>query len=100
MQIVVIKHDKLYKYPFPSENVDSYWIKDTDEGGNERELISIEKIEDSWFLLSNSTCYLEINGSKVDKLSLSLNSFYPLRIRDNNDNYSSVLLYIYKENAK
>ncbi len=98
MQIVVIKHDKLYKYPFPSENVDSYWIKDTDEGGNERELISIEKIEDSWFLLSNSTCYLEIAGAKVEKLSLSLNSFYPLKIRDNNDNYSSVLLYIYKEN--
>ena len=98
MQIVVIKHDRLYKYPFPSENVDSYWIKDIDDNGNERELISLEKIEDSWFLLSNSTCYLEISGAKVEKLSLSLNSFYPLKIRDNNDNYSSVLLYIYKEN--
>ena len=98
MQIVVIKHDKLYKYPFPSENVDSYWIKDRDEAGNERELISIEKDGDSWFLLSNSTCYLEIAGAKVEKLSLSLNSFYPLKIRDNNDNYSSGLLYIYKEN--
>ena len=98
MKIVVIKHDKLYKYPFPSENVDSYWIKDVDDNGSERELISLEKIEDSWFLLSNSTCYLEIAGAKVEKLSLSLNSFYPLKIRDNNDNYSSVLLYIYKEN--
>ena len=98
MQIVVIKHDRLYKYPFPSDNVDSYWIKDTDDSGNTRELISIEKIEDSWFLLSNSTCYLEIASAKVEKLSLSLNSFYPLKIRDNNDNYSAGLLYIYKEN--
>ena len=36
MKIVVIKHDKLYKYPFPSENVDSYWIKDVDDNGSER----------------------------------------------------------------
>ena len=53
MQILLIKSDKLFKYPFPSENMSTYWIKDYDENGNERELIFMEQKDNSWFC---STC--------------------------------------------
>ena len=43
MQIVLIKHEKLYKYKFPNENINLYWIKDVDQNDNERNLLSVEK---------------------------------------------------------
>ena len=35
MQVVVIKKENLYKYPFPTQLISTYWIKDYDEFGNE-----------------------------------------------------------------
>ena len=50
MQIVLLKPEKLYKFAFPNENISTFWIKDLDDNDNDRELISINKEDDSWVL--------------------------------------------------
>ena len=55
MQIIVIKKEKLYKYPFPNEYISNYWVQDKDEFDNERDLIMLEKSESSWLLVSNDS---------------------------------------------
>ena len=97
MQIVVIKPEKLYKYEFPNENVSTYWIQDLDNNSTKRDLISIKKVETSWILESNETCYIDLPSGRVNNITLSLNAFYPLAIIDKN-NKTSALLYIYQEN--
>ena len=97
MQIVMIQKNKLYKYPFPNENITTYWLKDIDTYGNERSLISLERKDSDWHLISNSTCIIEINGNKVNEISLNLNDFIKVFINDNN-NQSYALIYICEEN--
>ena len=62
MKIILGKSEKLYKYPFPSDNLTSYWIKDFDDNSNERNLISIDKVNGAWYLFSNENCYIDVNG--------------------------------------
>ena len=31
MQVVVVKKESLYKYPFPNQLISTYWIKENDE---------------------------------------------------------------------
>ena len=97
MQIVVIKPEKLYKYEFPTDNVSTYWIQDLDNNSTKRDLISIKKVETSWILESNETCYIDLPSGRVNNITLSMNAFYPLTIVDKN-NKTSALLYIYQEN--
>ena len=94
MQIVVIKKDKLYKYAFPHENITNYWIKDIDELGNERELISIIKKENNWYIVNNDKCFIE---SKEKENILTLNNLIKLTIISNNISIEA-LLYICNEN--
>ena len=97
MQILLIKPKKIYKYPFPSDNVTKYWINDYDLNGNERELIAIENNNNSWNLLSNDSCEIEINGNVLNQVVLSLNSFYYLKIKEGEiNNYA--LLFIQNDN--
>ena len=65
MQIVVVKKESLYKHPFPKEFVNTYWIKDHDEFGNERDLISLEKTNNAWILVGNEKCKIIDNTTKV-----------------------------------
>ncbi len=97
MQVVMIQKNKLYKYPFPNENITTYWLKDIDIYGNERSLVSLEKKASGWYLISNSTCIIENNGAKVNEISLSLNDFIKVLINDNN-NESYAIIYICEEN--
>ena len=100
MQIVLIKHEKLYKYNFPNENINLYWIKDVDQNDNERNLLSVEKDDVHWNLVSSDVCYiLNDDDIRVDKLSLSVNKIYQLRIREYNKE-TSALLYIVEEGDK
>ena len=78
MQVVVIKKENLYKYPFPNEYISTYWIKDYDDFGNERELVSIEKNNDLWMLISNEKCKIIDDNIEVDSVALTLNKFYLL----------------------
>ena len=80
MQVVVIKKENLYKYPFPNEYISTYWIKDYDDFGNERDLLAIEKVNNVWMLLSNEKCKIIDNNEEVDSASLTLNKFYLLKV--------------------
>ena len=98
MQIVLIKPEKLYKYSFPNENISTFWIKDFDELNNERDLILLEKKDDSWMLFSNEVCTIESDGKKIRNIKLVKEKFYILKINDINNNIISSLLYVYNEN--
>ena len=98
MQIVLIKPNKLNKYPFPSDNIVSYWISDIDDNNNDRDLLFIEKKDNAWYLFSGDNCYVEINGQKVHDVKLVMNTFYILKITENNNRVTSAFLYVYKEN--
>ena len=63
MQIIVIKKEKLYKYPFPNEFISTFWIQDKDEYDNIRELIMLEKDGNSWQLVSNENCKIVDNNT-------------------------------------
>ena len=95
MQIVLIKAEKLYKYSFPNQNISTFWIKDLDDNNNERDLIAVEKKDKGWIIVSNDVCYLESNNKEEQ---LQKETFYPLKIVDGNNNTTSALLYIHKEN--
>jgi len=97
MQIVVVKKENLYKYPFPNEFVNSYWIQDYDEYGNERDLISLEKSGPNWILISNDDCKIIENNEEVSKLTITINKFYFLKIISK-ETTTNALIYICNEN--
>ncbi len=96
MQIVLIKSNRLYKYPFPSGNVLSYWIKEVEDNGNEKDLICMEVIKGKWILLSNDRCHLKTNNN-VKQVEIKLNTFYEIEINDS-INTSEAYIYICEEN--
>ena len=97
MQIVLIKPEKLYKYEFPNENISTYWLKDFDSLNNQRDLISVERNNNKWVLLSNDVCYLEFDNKRIKYQELELNRFYKIKIREDKL-IISALIYVYKEN--
>lgn len=99
MQIVVVKKNKLLKYPFPNENISMYWIKDYDDNFNERNIAAIEKRDNRWMLICNDTSEIDNNGNKVSEMAISLNHFYKLNLKDKNtDLQNTILIYICNEN--
>ena len=97
MKLALVKSNKVYKYPFPSDNLTTFWIKDFDDLENERELISIDKINNEWHLFSNETCGIDASGKTIKETKLDLNTFYPLKINDNGK-IEDAYLYAYEEN--
>ena len=98
MQIVLIKSNRLYKTDFPNNNISTYWIKDFDDNNNVRNLISLDKKGEDWYIFSNDVCYLSANEKQVRQTKLEKNTFYTMKIVDENRSISSALLYIYEEN--
>lgn len=97
MQVVIVKKNNLYKYPFPKEHINAYWIKDTDDFGNERNLISIEKYHNSWALISNDTCKIIEDNEEVKSVTITQNKFYLLKIISNNGT-TNAMIYVCNEN--
>ena len=91
MQIVVIKKENLYKYPFPNEFISTYWIKDHDEFGNERDLLSMENLNGNWIIIANEQCKIVDNGTEVKSATLTLNKFYLLKIITKNSVTNAII---------
>ena len=98
MQIILIKQEKLYKYPFPNELVANYWIKDNDEFGNERDLINAENQDNAWVLLANKKCKIVDNNEEIDIAPMTLNKFYLLKITNDDNTTTNALIYVCNEN--
>ena len=79
MQIIVVKKEKLYKFPFPNAYVQSFWVQDKDEYDNVRELIMLEKDGNSWQLVSNEECKIVDNNTEMPKVTVALISFICLK---------------------
>ena len=99
MQIVLIKKDKLCKYPFPNELMYTYWIKDDDLFGNERNLIMLSKRDNTWILESNDICKIINQGQEVPTVNVESNTFYKLSMLGKGSN-ESALIYICNENDR
>ena len=97
MQIILLKHEKLYKYPFPNNLVTNYWIKDKDEFNNERDLISLVKSGDTWQLVANDRCRIADGNGEVPSVAVTQNNFYVLNITSNGTK-TNALIYICNEN--
>ena len=97
MQIIIMKKEKLYKHPFPNEYISNYWLKDSDEFGNERDLIMLEKQADSWILISNDICKIYNNNQEVPSIALNINQTYLVKIIGKR-NITNALIYVYNEN--
>ena len=97
MQIIIMKKEKLYKHPFPNEFISNYWLKDTDEYGNPRDLIMMEKQANSWVLISNDICKLYNNNLEIPKIALNMNQTYLVKIMGKRNN-TNALIYVYNEN--
>ena len=97
MQFIVIKQEKIYKYPFPNKYLSNYWIKDNDEFGNTRDLIMAEKLDNSWVIVSNNICKIIENDVEVHQTPLALNKYYTLKIK-NKDSTTDAIIYVCDEN--
>ena len=98
MHIILIKPDRLLKYNFPNESMSQYWIKDNDYNNNPRDLILMERVNNSWFIISNEICYIEFNGKRLDRQELIANCFYVLKILGENNTTTNAYIYISKNN--
>ena len=97
MQIIVIKKEKLFKFPFPNDFMSTYWVQDKDEFGNDRNLVMIEKENNSWNLVSNENCKIIDNNNELPKAQIVLNKFYLLKIYNKNTT-TNALIYVCNEN--
>ena len=99
MQVVLIKKEKLYKYPFPNELMSTFWIKDMDLFGNERNLIMLSKKDNKWILESNDTCKIVDANNEISSVNIEENKFYKLKIL-NKEGIETSLIYVCNENDK
>ena len=58
MIVNLIKKERIFSIKLPEKINGKYWIKDFDEAGESRELISIEAIEGQWVIKSNKIVYI------------------------------------------
>ena len=94
MQIILIKKDKLYKYPFPNKNISSFFVRDKIDG-NERDLIEIAVKNGKWIIKSNNICQIVSDKEEVIETTLNLNNFYFLKT-----NNEKMYLLVSEENDR
>lgn len=97
MEIILIKSQRLYNYPFPTINIGEYWVNDFDENEIERNLVCLKRNGNDLYIESNENCEVFDLNNKIDKEILVINKFYLLKIRNNNK-LSQAFLYVCEQN--
>ena len=95
MQIILIKAQRLYRYPFPTNDVSNFWITDLDDNDNERNLINLEKNDVGWVLKSNEITKIIENKAEIESAPLYLDKFYFLKV---NNKLREYMLYVNNPN--
>lgn len=84
MILYLIKQERYYNMLLPERVKGQYWLKDFDERGNERNLLSIEAMGSDWVIQSNQRAVI-LNGQNaiVKNAVVRPRSFLNIRIADN-----------------
>jgi len=91
MRVSLIKNDKISDLILPNKIKGNYWITETDEQGNEKNLICIEAIDNKWRLVSNNEVSFVQNDAHIPFVDLELYKFYILKKTSINKNNSMIL---------
>ena len=94
MRISLIKSDKINELILPNVVKGNYWITDTDEYGNEKNLICIEASNGKWKLVSNTEVFCLHNNNPMPSVILENNNFYV--IKNTTVNNGNMILYCSK----
>lgn len=89
MLVTLIKNDSTINFTLPSKVSGSYFITDKVDG-EERNLISIEGINNNWILKSNFAAKILNGDSTIDYINLDKYNFYTFKVNGEKYNY---LLY-------
>jgi len=92
MRVSLIKNDKINDLILPNIVKGNYWITETDEHGNEKNLICIEADNGKWKLVSNNEVFYVQNNAHIPYVDLDIYKFYVLK-RNNNEKGENMILY-------
>lgn len=91
MIVTLIKENEYFDTTLPDKIKGQFWLKDKDSIGKERNLISIEAIDEQWVIKSNRNAFLTGNSNQIEKISvLQEMTVYKVTIKEP---YSSALLF-------
>ncbi len=82
MLVYIINKGKLTSFTLPSKIYGSYFIKDEDEFGNERDLINIKEENGRWVAYSNKTVKVLLNNEVVRSAPLINYQFLILQVEN------------------
>jgi S-DNA-T family DNA segregation ATPase FtsK/SpoIIIE len=81
MQLTLVEHDSISKFPLPDKCEGRYWVTRGSADHARANLISVEGIEDRWYLKSNRYAWLaDETGQRVKEAELEPNIFYDIRV--------------------
>ena len=95
MKIMLLDTTKLVNLNLPKEVFGNYWVVDSDKNN----LVSVQAVNGSWFLKSNTDVKIINNGTIVDELLLENERFYTLKDVIHNKSYIIYTSPIYDKNA-
>ena len=86
MRLMLIKKDRIYELVLPKKKHGIYYLEDKDQKGNDRNLISIEPLNESWKVVSNSDAQI-LNGNQnsLDYTFLENYNFYNIYISNDKE---------------
>lgn len=86
MILYLIKEDRFYSMILPNKVKGQYWLRDLNNKGDERKLLSIEAVGNEWILKSNKRAMvIDKNGAVVKNTVVHPMSFLNIRIVDEKD---------------
>lgn len=86
MIINLIKPKRMFSLTLPQKVKGQYWVTDSDESGQPRNLISVEAIRGEWVVKSNRfVSVLNANNERVDNTVLKPSGFFNLKIAGSNE---------------
>lgn len=89
MIVTLLKQDRIHTLALPEKIRGRYWLRDNNEKGAVRNLISVEAAEGHWVMSSNPKVEIlpsEKDGKNYKQVKLEPLSLYGIRIKDTNEN--------------
>ncbi len=94
MLIYILHNDRLFKYELPKDINGNFVINDCDINDKKRDLITVDGINENWYLSSDTDIQIisVTDNSKISSIVLDYNMFYKLKTSDN----EIILLYTHQ----